>query len=421
MGSLLNVFRGLLRRSCSRAGVASMAVGLVSLAATAAEPFDLAVWIDHFDEHHHIDTESVEGITRIIDHAVDMGATTVVWRPFAGGLIRHHTELEDGHYPVRIDKRKSSDARKPYGEVRYGHVKHDILQTVVDLCRARGLRILVHYEWGDCHWVLATVTRFALEHPQYCERRQDGFEYIGHLSIAYPEVQEYKLALLKEMLERGIDGVVFDLWRQGGYGPIYGYTPKVVEEYRRAHGTAPPADARNVDWLMFRAKYMTQFMRKVRTLLDSQSRPLELVAALPYIGKDPLDTLRVNVVYWPAFVEENLLDGFLAMSIMWDTDRPFESAAEIMQSVSDTIAGRCRIYWPLQVGGYSTQQGKRGLPDLMKHTGLELDACVEKWFELAWGAGASGFQLECMDFAATPPELRTITRRLMQGKYIRTR
>ena len=78
------------------------------------------------------------------------------------------------------------------------------------------------------------------------------------------------IALVREVLERDVDGVDFDFLR---HPPFVGYEAEAVRAFTAKHGidplTLPESDER---WLRFRAGYMTEFMRQARAEVDAASK-----------------------------------------------------------------------------------------------------------------------------------------------------
>jgi len=102
---------------------------------------------------------------------------------------------------------------------------------------------------------------------QYAKRDRLGIPLTG-LSIAFPEVRQYWLSLLRETLAYGIDGVVIYLNRGA---PFVYYEDPVVGSFQEKHNvdprTIPASDPR---WQTHCAGFMTQFLREVRKLADEK-------------------------------------------------------------------------------------------------------------------------------------------------------
>jgi glycosidase len=107
-------------------------------------------------------------------------------------------------------------------------------------------------------------SEFSKEHPEFRWRQRDGRAYHSQLSFAFPEVRQYKLALLKELLAYDIDGFFFDWIRTGDVRDNpqtdaegvagYGYEEPLVEGFKKEFGD-DPAKIPNGDerWVRMRA------------------------------------------------------------------------------------------------------------------------------------------------------------------------
>ena len=106
---------------------------------------------------------------------------------------------------------------------------------------------------------------FYWDHQEWAKRDRHGVP-TGNLSIAFPEVREYWLALLKEVLEYGVDGLTIYLHR---FRPFVLWEAPVLESFREEYGE----DARELHdheprWLNHRARYLTDFLSEIRELVN---------------------------------------------------------------------------------------------------------------------------------------------------------
>ena len=124
----------------------------------------------------------------------------------------------------------------------------DIIAEVVRLCRQRGLRPGIHWPFEETHWAGWTIGQFNLEHPQYWGQTAQGQPWWGRVSLAYPAVIRHKLALVDELVDRGVEVLFLDFSRTGGWGPGYEYVEPVVSAYREKFGEAPPTDPKDLRW-----------------------------------------------------------------------------------------------------------------------------------------------------------------------------
>ncbi len=103
--------------------------------------------------------------------------------------------------------------------------------------------------------------------PEWAKRDREGTP-LTTLSLAYPGVRAHWVGLLREALERGIDGVQLHLNRST---PFVYYEEPVVQSFIGKHGTDPRKLPENDPrWQAHCAGYVTDFLREVRALLDER-------------------------------------------------------------------------------------------------------------------------------------------------------
>lgn len=135
-------------------------------------------------------------------------------------------------------------------------------------------RLEMNHEYGpprDDNWMwVAFVGRLNKEHPEY---RIPG---TVQLDFRHPEVRAFKLAILRETVQLGADGVSLDF---AVYPPFFEKPDAAV---------------------------MTGFLREVRAMLDEEGRArgrrLELMVRVPAVDAEALG------LDWPAWMDEGLVD-----------------------------------------------------------------------------------------------------------------
>ncbi len=388
----------------------ALAAGFAASAPT--ERFEVAAWVDHFDFARWFDTEKPDGLAAILDHVAQTGATTILWRNCGGATMRYQSREDATHHPSVIDKRRIPMNGEPHGWVRYGDVRPDIIRTVVKLCKARGLRPGVHWPYEETHFAGWTIGRWNLEHPQFWARAVFGQPWQGRGGLAYEPVVRHKLALLDELIDRGIEVLFIDYWRSGGWGPAYEYTPPVVESFRRKFGSAAPTDWRDPRWLRHVASYQTAFLRRVRARLNASGRRIELAVGVPWIAPDPDKPLLLRGADWRAWVREGLIDVLVINFVEWDPKDALGSTRRLYRQVLREVNGRCKVWCPVRQYNFSGY----GLPAYQKATGRSNAALAAALMRMAWEEGAAGVSLECVDYNNYRPETRATLRKLREGE-----
>mgnify|MGYP001026688461 CR=1 FL=1 len=161
------------------------------------------------------------------------------------------------------------------------------------------------------------VDKFYKEHQHLRCISKDG-NFVANLSHAYPEINTYKIAILKEIAENyEVDGIYLDFLR---FPPYVLYEEPLISGFEKEFGKDPrELSDYNLDWLYYRARYMTEFMRDLRNELREierkQHRKIELVAQIDcktVFSSDPecrrIDNnliLGIDIKNW---IKENLID-----------------------------------------------------------------------------------------------------------------
>jgi len=146
----------------------------------------------------------------------------------------------------------------------------DPMKQAVDTAHANGQEFWVYSRpqgwvqpWPHDH---AFRSQFYTEHPQWRCVEADG-QCIAQMSIAYKEVRRQLNEVLREIVERGADGVCIALVR--GW-PLVRYEEPVRERFRALYGR----DARSVPdtdpaLLLVWREFVTQWFTELRAMLDA--------------------------------------------------------------------------------------------------------------------------------------------------------
>ena len=250
-----------------------------------------------------------QGVRHMLDVCKSCGWSRIYWRALDGGRALYHSKLlrsqgkwdEDNFWnpQTEVDKAllerftpsMTSDQRaalrNKLESLDYAHF--DSLASAVSYGHSIGLQIhaWVSINEDDHGWGIQS--EFSKRRPQFRWRRRDGRSYRSQLSFAYPEVRDYKLAILRELLKNyAIDGLFLDWIRTGDVRDNpqtdsegvadNGYEAPLLKAFRRQYSL----DAREVPngderWARTRAEPQTLFMRAMRKLVRSQPRRLPVV------------------------------------------------------------------------------------------------------------------------------------------------
>ena len=157
----------------------------------------------------------------------------------------------------------------------YDFNTYDAPRLFIDRAHELGMEAYAWLEQAEAHghgW----ESRFSREHPELLTRNRDRQVVNGNLSFAYPEAIEFRLAILREMLEYRFDGIAIDFQKGGDHrnprvdadGTYFAhYDPPVIEAFQSETGRDPfSIPNSDPEWLRFRANYLTEFLRQARAL-----------------------------------------------------------------------------------------------------------------------------------------------------------
>jgi len=237
--------------------------GLVARRALAPAEWEVVGILDFADAagDYIPDTECAAEAVRV--HA-EAGFTTIIWKSFAV-RCEFHSRVGD----LRSAK-FSAGFRSTVGDLL---AKYDTLEAAAAAAKESKVRILgwlrINNETSarTGEWVkFAGDTRFHLAHPEMRQINKDGHP-TPKLSFAYPEVREYLCAIGREVLDRGMDGLVIDVLR---HPPMVRYDAPLVKAFTENTGQDPrqmEGDGTE-EWLRFRATAFTSLLRDFRRMMD---------------------------------------------------------------------------------------------------------------------------------------------------------
>jgi len=259
-------------------------------------------------------TWGVEGVRSLLDSVADTGVRIANWRITCSGALNYPTRVEgaDAYRSPALGKADSVDFST-----------WDSLDTAIRHSRSRGLQIWAWYDQTDSHGGCggeSVHNSFLLKHPwttrcplpggkpdpiEVSEHRNPECPLRGRgtqASLAFPEVQQFRLSIIREVVARGIDGVYLVS------GPI-GFEEPVTSSFRRAlhmpeDGDIDPSDPR---WVGHQARFLIDYLKRARAVTDAGPRPCRLIvefrgptkkssALRPYVLEAIPDLLGQDVV-----------------------------------------------------------------------------------------------------------------------------
>ncbi len=148
---------------------------------------------------------------------------------------------------------------------------NDPLRVVIDRCRSIGQPVHVSFRMNANY---APPNAKTMNGRQYwdnydCRIVNSNKKYSYRLSYAYPQVREYRLAVIKEGLTYGPDGLNLDFLR---HPPFVGFDQPLVDAFKEKYGLDAFKNPNDPRWLAMQVEVMTGFVSSVRQVLDEESK-----------------------------------------------------------------------------------------------------------------------------------------------------
>ncbi|RMH56310.1 MAG: hypothetical protein D6685_13460 [Bacteroidetes bacterium] len=189
------------------------------------------------------------------------------------------------------------------------HEGRDPLQEIIEEAHRHGLRVMPWFEFGFAASYQAGGGHLLAARPHWAARdaagrllTKNGFEW---MNAYHPEVQDFLLALVKEVVQQyDIDGVQGDdrLPAQPVEGGYSAYTDSL---YRAEHGgQPPPADPHDPAWKRWRADRLNAFAERLYREVKALD-PDVLVTWSPSIYPWAYDEYLQD---WPAWLRGGYAD-----------------------------------------------------------------------------------------------------------------
>lgn len=318
-------------------------------------------WVSRYRARIGHGRKSVE---YILDRCKAVGLRRIYWRCFDGGKAMYASQLMDEEWTgYDADSYHAWASPDSHIEPLDAYRGFDSLKEAVDYGHRIGLEIHAWLSINEDDHAWGLISRFSREHPQFRWVKRSGMPYNSQLSFAFPDVREYKLGLLKEILCYDIDGVFFDWIRTGDVRnepqatvdgtADFGYERPLVEAFKREVGRDPhKLENHDPRWVEFRAEPQTLFMRAAHKLIKAKSRrlPISMMGHHPwsYRGATPLidgnlNGLLLDVRTWAreGLIDEAVAAGYFSPHVKAGTPR------EAVEYLRTEVGGQCNVwlYW----------------------------------------------------------------------------
>lgn len=276
-------------------------------------------------------------IRKLIRDFAACGINTVYWRVDYIGLVVYRSKV------CTVPQRRNT--QRPCFKIIRGLLKKfDPLEVVIDEGHRNGMKIFAYVTLFDDSYDFETKgweSDFGRNNRHFYSRHYSGSRSVqGVFSYGYPEVREYKLNQIAELLAYRPDGIYMDCARTHAGGnaiPVHGWYPQCtepylaygyndyeVEEYKKRYGEAPfvrtPTSLEGIEetekernWNRIRGEFVTMLIRDASRLVRADGKALS-VGFYPrtYNGFQPGYQTRQMVgriqLDWETWAKERLID-----------------------------------------------------------------------------------------------------------------
>jgi hypothetical protein len=198
--------------------------------------------------------------------------------------------------------------------------------------------------WSSYHHSEDPRVKAFDQHPEWHCLDRDGTD-THQASYAHPEIQEYMLSRARAAAATGIDGYGYFLCRDPGF---ILFEPIAMAGFEEAHGVDPcTLDDRDDRLLAWRADILTEFMRRMRAVLDEVAAEkgfdrIKIVhvvlgdeAANRYFSFDVARWVREGLIDvlcpypWADYPDRWLAQGFVDVDVEYFTELCRDTECEV--------------------------------------------------------------------------------------------
>ncbi len=231
----------------------------------------------------------------------------------------------------------------------------DVLQEIIDQGHQKGMAVIPWFEFG---FMAPADSELAQLHPEWLTQRADGstmwLEGKMHervwLNPLHPEVQKFITDLIVEIVSNyDVDGIQLD--DHFGYPSELGYDDYTVALYQQEHsGKSPPRNAKDPEWIKWRADKITDYMEKLFHAIK-KANPQAIVSLSP----NPQGfSLRSFLLDWQTWERKGLIEELIVQVYRNNTNSFINEVTQ-----PEIIAAKEHI--PVSIGILSGLKGRNVL------------------------------------------------------------
>lgn len=186
---------------------------------------------------------------------IDSDINLIIFELIRGNYCAYNTKIGDVGRPDNEWKHSWVDPIESFSKIAHDHGME--ISIALRMIGANLPTTRDEIGWASYFW----------KHPEFWRRDRDGTPTTS-LSLAFPEVQDYWISLLREALEYDIDGITIYLHR---FVPFVLFEEPVIESFKGKHNEDPRDLPENDPrWIQHCADYVTGFLKEVRKVVDEK-------------------------------------------------------------------------------------------------------------------------------------------------------
>lgn len=260
---------------------------------------------------------------------LDKGIKDVLWS-CGRSVVQYHTENEK---ITRFGAHSEKSSMNSYSTDFFNELEKECpLRTALEYGHKNGMKVSAHLCMNR-HYGAASgncMTSMLARKPEMWETKKDGSSDETRLCFALDEYREERMAIIKEVLELGVDGICLDFVRQP---PMLRYHRIIVEEYKKKSGIDPleinmtirqtsstlaEETKKFFDWCFYRSQILTGFMREVRKMLrEYELKHNRHVALTVRITDDGFTGNLISGIDIETWCRENMIDEIMTQQLQW--------------------------------------------------------------------------------------------------------
>jgi uncharacterized lipoprotein YddW (UPF0748 family) len=242
------------------------------------------VWLTNVDSDA---LYSRENIRAAVQTCAELGFNAIFVVTWNRSMTTYPSDVMQKLTGVRIDPQLTKN-----------NLQRDPLKELLEEAKPHGIKVIAWFEFGfSCSYDTPDGGPIIRAKPHWASRGVDGkivsknnFQWMNGF---HPEVQDFMLSLLKEVVQRyDVDGIQGDD-RLPALPSETGYDDFTQNLYKAEHGSLPPKYTKDYEWVRWRAEKMNEMMKRIYT---------ELKALKPTL------TISMSPSIYPWSVEEYLQD-----------------------------------------------------------------------------------------------------------------